>query len=327
LNANVLATMPPYLVNAAQTLDNDWLTNPDPSIYTSWEEFARQLFWDYQGLGEAFVWALTYYSTGWPARFRILPPWMVNVEMSKGYRRYTIGGVDETDNILHIRYGSTIADAHGHGPLEAGRASLVAAEIYNRYATSIVANGGIPASILEHPDRLDRTQILDLKSEWVRARVSSIGEPAVLSGGVTWRTTQINPKDMALAELSALTDARIAVMLGVPPFLVGLPSGGDSLTYSNVTSLFDYHWRAGLRPMAQSVLSALSGWLVPRATRVEVNRDAYVQPEPKTRAETAKILNSIVDGEGRPALSVDEIRATERLDDSNPSVAQGVLRG
>jgi hypothetical protein len=47
-------------------------------------------------------------------------------------------------------------------------------------------------------------------------------------------------------ELSQWNESRIAVLLGVPPFLMGLPSGGDSMTYSNVQSLFDYHWRAGL---------------------------------------------------------------------------------
>ena len=46
--------MPPYLVGAAPSLPADWMTNPDPDLYTSWDEFAKQLLWDYQ-LGEAFV--------------------------------------------------------------------------------------------------------------------------------------------------------------------------------------------------------------------------------------------------------------------------------
>jgi HK97 family phage portal protein len=329
LNASLLATMPPYLVNSAVTLDADWLSNPDPTIYTSWEEFAKQLFWDYQGLGEVFVLALTRYATGFPARFRVIPPWMVNVEMSGGVRSYSIGSLDVTDDMLHIRYSSRIDDAHGHGPLEAGRARLVAAEIFNRYGTSFAANGGIPTSVLEYPDRaLTREESRELQRNWVEARMSSLGEPAVISGGVSFKAAvQANPKEMALTELSTLTEARIAVLLRVPPFLVGLPSGGDSLTYSNVINLFDYHWRAGLRPMAQAVMAALSGWLVPRSTRVEVNRDAYIQPEPLIRAQTAQILHSIVDSDGNPALSVPEIRAAERLDNTNSDVAQGVLRG
>ena len=59
-----------------RTLIADWLTNPDPDVYTSWEEFAKQLFWDYQ-LGEAFVLATARYATGWPARFHVVPPWYV----------------------------------------------------------------------------------------------------------------------------------------------------------------------------------------------------------------------------------------------------------
>ena len=125
---------------------------------------------------------------------------------------------------------------------------------------------------------------------------------------------------MALVELIQFNEARIAVLLGVPPFLVGLPSGGDSMTYSNVTSLFDYHWRSGLRPKATAVMAGLSEWLLPRGTTVEVNKDAYVQPDPYTRAQTAQIYNAIVDPvTGQPAMSVAEIREAERLDNQTES--------
>ena len=326
LNSNVLSTMPPYLVGAAPSLGADWLTNPDPDIYTSWEEFAKQLFWDYQ-MGEAFVLATARYSTGWPARFHVVPPFLVNAEMDQGRRRYTIGALDVTDDILHIRYQGTVSDARGHGPLEVGAPRLVAASVLTRYATTLVSGGGIPSSVLQHPDELTALQSANLKAQWVQARLSSIGEPAVLSGGVTWQPTQINPKDMALLELSQFTEARIAYLLGVPAFLVGLPAGGDPMTYSNVSSIFDYHWRASLRPKAQHVMPGLSGWALPRGTIVELNRDEYVQPGPLERAQTAQILHGIVDRQGNPALTVEEIRDAERLDNTEPTdIAQGVLR-
>jgi HK97 family phage portal protein len=328
LNSSVLATMPPYLVNAARSLNADWLTNPNPDVYTSWEEFARQLFWDFQAIGEVFVVATAYYATDWPARFHVAPPWTVNVEMADGRRRYTIGGVDVSSRMLHIRYQSTVSDAHGHGPLEAGAGRLIAAEVLARYATSLAANGGVPPSLLEHPEELTPEQSSLLKAQWVQARMSAIGEPAVLSGGVTWKPTQVNPADMALLDLSTFNESRIAVLLGVPPHLVGLPSGGDSMTYANVSAIFDYHWRAGLRPKAQTVMSALSGFLLPRGTRVELNRDEYVQPGPYERAQTAQILHGIVDpATGRSALSVAEIRDAERLNETSPTdLAAGVLR-
>jgi HK97 family phage portal protein len=328
LNASVFSEMPPYLVDARTSLNADWLNNPDPDLYTSWEEFAKSLMWDYQACGEVFVLATSRYATGWPARFHVVPPWFVNVELEEGRRYYSIGSLDVTDDMLHIRYQSTVSDAHGHGPLEAGAARLVAGQVLTRYGTTLASSGGIPSSILQHPEELSAEQAATLQAQWVQARLSTIGEPAVLSGGVTWQATQMNPRDMALVELQQLNDARIAVLLGVPPFIVGLPQQGDPMTYSNVTSVFDFHWRAGLRPKAQMLMGALSQFALPRGVRVEVNRDAYIEPEPLQRAQTAQILAGIVDPvTGQQALTVQEIRAAERLDNSAPAdVSQGVLR-
>jgi HK97 family phage portal protein len=327
LNSGALSSMPPYLVDAASSLNADWLVNPHSDVYVSWNEMAKRLFWDYQGIGEAFVHADAYYATGWPSRFHVVPPWSVNVEMRDGLRHYTIGDMDVTSRILHIRYLSSVDDAHGHGPLEAGAGRLVAAQVYARYALSLAASGGVPPSVLQHPEELTPEQSALLKAQWVEARQSSIGEPAVLSGGLEWKPTQVNARDMGLHELTEFNDARIAVLLGVPPHLLNLPSG-DSMTYANVESIFSYHWRSSLRVHAHAVMSALSGWLLPRGTRVELNRDEYVQPGPYERAQTAQILNAIVDPTTQqPALSVAEIRRAERLDNSSPpDLAEGVLR-
>jgi HK97 family phage portal protein len=319
LNSSIMATMPPYLVGAAPSIDTTWLRNPDSDTYSSWEEFAKQLFWDYQ-MGEVFVIATARYATGYPARFHVVPPWAVEIELVDGIRTYEIGGLDVTLDMLHVRYKSTVDDCHGHGPLEAGSARMVADATLSRYAQQFATAGGVPTSILTHPEELSAKQASDLQAQWIAARQSGLGEPAVLSGGVSWQATQISPKDMALVELSQLTESRIAVLLGVPPYLMGLPSGADqSMTYTNASGLFDYHWRAGLRPKAQAVMAALSEWALPRGSAVELNRDAYVQPDPYARAQTAQILNNIRDPQGNPALTVEEIRAAERFAVSGPS--------
>lgn len=314
LNASVLASMPPYLVGASDSLPADWVTNPDPDRYTSWADFAKSLCWDYQ-LGEVFLIATARYANGYPARFHVVEPWLVNVEFdSHGFRQYSIGGAPvPAGDICHIRYRTQTSNARGEGPLDAGANRLIAADVLSRYATNLAASGGIPPSVLEHPDELSSEQAAALQAQWIAARMSSVGLPAVLSGGVKWSPTGVSPTDMALVELQATNAAGIAVLLGVPPFLVGLPSGGDSLTYSNVSSLFDYHWRAGLRPKADAVCSGLSGWLLPRGTSVEVNRDEYVRPDPKTRAETWQIL--IAAG----IITNDEARTFERFGLGTPA--------
>jgi HK97 family phage portal protein len=294
LNANVLATMPPYLTGAAASLDASWLANPDPDIYTDWAEFAKQLFWDFQ-LGEAFVLSTARYDNGagYPARFHVVAPWLVNVEMDAGRRRYSIGDDDVTGEIRHLRYKGRADDARGHGPLDAGRGRVIAANVLSRYATNLATAGGVPSSILTAPGDVTAAQAADLRDQWLEARLSNLGLPAVLSGGLTWQATQINPKDMALIELLGFNEARMCVLLGVPPSLMALPSGETSMLYKNQEGIYDFHWRSGLRPRAALVMGGLSEWLLPRGTAVELNRDAYVQPGPLERAQTWQILTSI----------------------------------
>jgi HK97 family phage portal protein len=327
LNSSLLASMPPYLVGASSSLPTDWLNNPDPDLYTSWDEFAKQYAWDFQ-LGEVFVLSTARYSNDYPARFHVVDPWLVNCEKTATGRRYTIGSEDVTGDILHVRYQSRTSDAHGHGPLEVGAGRLVAANALSRYASQLASSGGVPNAVLKHPANLNAAQAADLQTAWVQARMSSMGLPAVLSGGIEFELLQISPKDMALVELSQWNESRIAVLLGVPPFLMGLPSGGDSMTYSNVQSLFDYHWRAGLRPRATRLMSALSGWALPRGTTVEVNRDEYVRPGPLERAQTWQILNNIRDNDGNPVVTVAQIQELERYSNAAPTetLTSGVLQ-
>jgi hypothetical protein len=317
-NASVLSAMPPYLVNASPTLNADWLRNPDPAFYASWDEFAHQLFWDFQ-MGEAFVLATSYYSTGWPARFHVVPPWFVSIDMRDGLRNYEIGGLDVTEDILHVRYRSVTGYPHGSGPLDAGSMRIIADQMLTQYGTKI-ATTGVPVGVLQHPGNINAAQAAQLQAQWVQARSSSIGEPAVLAGGITWTPTQLNPSELGLLDLLRFNQSRIAELLGIPPVIVGLPAGGDPMTYRNVAMLYDQHWRSGLRPKAAKVMAALSGWALPRATTVEVNSDDYVQGEPLERAQAYQILASILDPvTGQPAMTVQEIRTAERLDTSTPT--------
>lgn len=312
VNASVLSTMPVYKTTANQIVDPEtWMANPDPDLYSSWEEFAKQLFWDFQ-MGEVFVLATARYSDGWPARFHVVKPCLVKAEMAGGIRRYRIGNADVTGDILHIRYQSTTDDARGHGPLEAGAPRLVAAAALSKYANELATGGGIPHYLLEVDRQLTAKQASDLLDQWWQSRTKNLGRPAVLSGGVTARQMQTNAKDMALVELAQFNESRIAVLLGVPPFLVGLPSGGDSMTYSNVSSLFDYHDRRSLRPMARHVMSALSNWTLPRGSAVELNRDEYTRPDLAARAAAYAVLHGIEDETGR-VLSADQIARMERI--------------
>jgi hypothetical protein len=109
--------------------------------------------------------------------------------------------------------------------------------------------------------------------------------------------------------------------LGVPAFLANLPSGGDSMTYSNVTSLFDFHDRSSLRTKASAVMSALSNWALPRGQSAELNRDEYTRPGFLERAQGYKLLVEA------GAIDGGDIRAMERYEGPAPTPAVALTGG
>jgi hypothetical protein len=306
LNSRILSAMPPYRVRDGQVLPPpQWMMNPDPTIYQNWNEFAKQLFWDYQ-LGECFILPMARAADGFPHSFRVIPPWLVNVEMDGGTRSYKIGQMDVTKDILHIRYKSTTDSARGVGPLESSGARMTAAAVLTTYVGELVKGGGVPYLTLETEFKLTKDEADDMREQWWAARMGNLGKPAVLHTGVKAVPHQMSPKDMAMLEIAQFTEARIAVKLGVPPFLVGL-SGGDTDTYANATSLFDFHDRSFLKAVAADVMSALSGWSLPRGQAAELNRDEYTRPGLKDRTEAnAKLFEAGV-------LTVEQWQKMERL--------------
>lgn len=290
LNSGILATMPTFVRDrsGARTDPDDlgapsWLLNPEPLVYTCWEDMARQAWWSFWAAGETFYFATAWDSDGYPTRFVVLHPAYVNVTGTRAPFDYSLAdgtplNVGGRRDLLHVRYAWSPNDPRGMGPLEAGGARVLAAEMLARYSAELAGNGGLPMAVLTTDKRLTKRQSDRVLADWQRARRSRLGLPAVLSDGVTLSSPVGGLKDVALAELGKFSESRVANLMGVPPFLVGLPSGGDSMTYSNVSSLFDFHWRAHLRPKSQMMMSPLSGWLLPRGKRVMLDRDDYVRP-------------------------------------------------
>jgi phage portal protein BeeE len=85
----------------------------------------------------------------------------------------------------------------------------------------------------------------------------------------------------------------------------------DSMTYSNVSQVFDFHDRRYLKTAATRVMSALSGWALPRGQAVELNRDEYSRPSLAERAEAYVKLAAL------GVLSRQEIRVMERFVDAD----------
>ena len=319
LNSRQLGSFPIYGIEKKSGEHFDlptWSATPEPELYADWSEFMKVLVNSYQIYGEAILWATATGSDGFPARFIVLNPANVKIEPAGdgtlGYSLSTNRGGYERLNpfdVLHIKFQVGTTSLRGISPLAWVGRNLVSAAALESYAADIAETG--VWSVLKHPGNINRKQADDLKANWKTQRQLDPAAPAVLSGGIEFDTLSLSPKDMALLDLRVFDEQRIAGAFGVPAYLVGLPQPGG-FTYVNATSLFDYHWRATLRPMANSIGQAMSRWLLPRGKSIEFNRDEYVRPGLEDRAQSYQILHDIQDETG-PVLTVEEIRRQEHF--------------
>ena len=321
LNASILSTMPPYMLTKGTAVQPvPWMLNPEPNVYTGWIEAFKQVVVSYLAQGEAFLWATSRYKDGpggAPGSVRnwvMLDPAWVKIKMIGQVRRYWMAGVDITEDVLHLKYQSWPGTPHGIGPLEALASNLFGAAAMERYQAQLTTRGGIPWGVITVPGNMGQTQAIELRDNYVAARMSARGAPAVLTGGATLAPLYINPKDMALLELRQFDEARIATLLGVPPALLALPTGESSMTYQNKEGIYDFHWRSSLRPKAAYLSEAISQWALPHGSIMELNRDEYTRPPLGERLTAWQTAFNIYDpATGQRVMNVDEIRAAERF--------------
>ncbi len=70
----------------------------------------------------------------------------------------------------------------------------------------------------------------------------------------------LSPTDMDFVDAKDAAAREIALALGVPPMLLGLP--GDN-TYANYREAQRAFWRLTVLPLVQRLAKAVSGWLAP----------------------------------------------------------------
>ena len=328
LNSRALASMPIYGAkdDFSRFALPSWSESPEPEVYSSWVDFMKACVNSLQACGEIILWSTATGSDGYPFRFVALDPAQVAVEISEGRRRYYLGPERVELNpmeVCYIPYQQLPGITRGISPLEWTGRSLMSAAALEVYSRNIAQHG--TTQVLNHPDSLTPKQADNLRDNWMGKRAANPGSPAILSGGTTFETLTLSPKDLALLDIRVFDEQRIASSFGVPPFLIGLPQPGG-FTYANANSLFDFHWRGTLKPIAQAFSSAVSRWTMPRGKNIEFNRDEYVQGDMGERASAYSTLAAIVDPvTGLPAMEVEEIRARERLQPTDPTQREQVL--
>ncbi|MFN3867624.1 MAG: phage portal protein [Hyphomicrobiaceae bacterium] len=287
--AEAAATIPLLLYEGATDLDShpllDLLANPSAELTGT--EFFESWYGYLLVSGNAYIEAvavdgrLRELHALRPDRMRVVPGrdgWPEGYDYTVGGNTVRLSG-DVTDGvrrILHQRLFHPANDYYGMSPIEAAASAIDIHNQAGKWNKALLDNSARPSGALVYSSR--EGQLTDEQFERLKGELETgfqgarkAGRPMLLEGGLDWKPLGMSPKDMDFVEARNAAAREIALALGVPPMLLGIP--GDN-TYSNYQEATRSLWRQTVLPLVSRSAKALSTWLAPAwGDRLELRPD------------------------------------------------------
>ena len=187
-------------------------------------------------------------------------------QVSEQKTEFAVNPISGKSNILHLKNFHPLSDWYGLSSIEAAAYSIDQHNQAGEWNQALLQNGARPSGAIivkgeaGMPSNLSESQFTHLKSmiDETFSGPSNAGRPIILEGGLDWREMSLSPKDMDYIESKHSSARDIALALGVPPQLLGIP--GDN-TYSNLQEARLALWEQTIIPLAGSVIASLNNWL------------------------------------------------------------------
>jgi HK97 family phage portal protein len=239
------------------------------------------------------------------------PLWVLHpddVQLKDG--RYLVANVElAAGKIIHLRGQTPIIDGRGSGVLSRFAGELATATALRAYVAGAFT-AGVPAGYLKTSQpNVTQEQADNLKTRWM-AQHGGRRSIAVLNSTTEFHPLTWSPVDADAADFSRLTLSQIALMFGLPPGMLGGPTG-DTLTYSTNEMRMLELYQLTLLPWIGRIEAVLNAQL-PGGTKPRIEVDGLLRADIKTRMEAYQI------GISTGVLTRDEARALE----NRPPLAQ-----
>lgn len=316
LIVDTIATLPWHVYRGTERLPTpDWIADPQAlrldgrvvdngagldttrtSNVDFWGQWILAALW----YGDGFVYVPQRDATGAPKP----PLWQLHpLDVSLRDGSYWVSDVElAAGTIIHLRGHLPIVDGRGTGILDRFTTELSGVAAVRDYVTGAFG-AGVPAGYLKaNVPNLKQEQADALKARWLSQHGGRSRSIAVLNATTDFVPLTWSPVDMAATEFARLSVAQVALMFGMPAYMLGVPT--DSSTYANVESRMSEFYTLSLLPWmgrAEAVLDAQ----LPRGTNLTIEVDGLLRADSKTRYDTYAI--ALANG----ILTVDEIRALE----------------
>ena len=191
-------------------------------------------------------------------------------------RRFQRDRVSGRSPVFHIRLFHPGDDHYGLSPLEAVGRALDLHTAGSDWARALLDNAARPSGALVFkgengqlsPDQFER---LKAELEASHTGAANAGRPLLLEGGLDWTPMALSPAEMDFTTARREAAREIALGLGVPPLLLGLPGDNTHANYAEANAAF---LRQTVRPLVMKMARALSVWLRPwSAPDLEIRPD------------------------------------------------------
>jgi HK97 family phage portal protein len=268
-----------------------------------------------------------------PDRMRIVPgpdgwPEAWEYEVAGRVARFADDVVEGVRPILHLRLFHPTNDHYGLSPIEAAATAIDIHNEASRWNKALLDNSARPSGALVYAaanGQLTGEQFERLKRELEASYqgAANVGRPLLLEGGLDWKPLSLSPKDMDFIEAKHAAAREIALAIGVPPMLLGIP--GDN-TYSNYQEAARALWRQTVLPLVARTTRALSAWLAPAyggalEFRADLDQVEALAPEREALWARLEAASFLTEAEKRAAAGYGDTvagTASTRLAKFNP---------
>jgi len=289
----------------------EWIKKPDADLPSEafWNSVVVSMLLE----GNAFIRAY-YNNRGEVVTLTVLNPQNVEVKRdSVGRLQFTVEGEGRplgTDDIIYIPDLLSPGKVRGVSRVKALKESFGLALALERFASTFFGQGTNLNGIIEFPGALTEEQAKSLASGfdnrhrgWRRGH-----RTGVLTGGATFKSTQIDPQQSQAIEARRLAVEDIARAFNVPPHLLGLPGTNSYASVEQNNLAWVTH---GLRP----ILTKIEGAFNPLLERGANGRGAFLKfnLDGLLRADIQSRFSAYSTAMQSGFLTINEARALEDL--------------